>query len=163
ILGPPPGHVPRRRHGKGPEALQVRRPARRGGEGLQLHPPPGERRPRRGGGEFGPPRLPDRQGDPPVPRGHRNHHPPPPAPPRAPAPDGRYFVAGASDQTIHVWAPDRAEPVLSIFVAGREWIAWTPEGYYDCSTNGERLIGWQVNGGRAKAPALHPASRFRAS
>jgi WD40 repeat protein len=78
----------------------------------------------------------------------------------APSPDGRHFISGSTDQTIRVWNPDRDEPVLSIFVAGRDWIAWTPQGYYSCSAYGERLIAWQVNNGNAKLPSIHPAVRF---
>ena len=81
----------------------------------------------------------------------------------APSPDGRYFMSGSTDQVIRVWAVDREDPVLSIFHVGREWIAWTPLGYYACSPYGERLIAWQVNNGIAKLPAVHPAVRFRAS
>ncbi|MDB5310565.1 MAG: domain, G-beta repeat [Gemmataceae bacterium] len=81
----------------------------------------------------------------------------------APSPDGRYFVSGSTDQTIRVWAPDRDEPLLSLFTVGREWIAWTPQGYYSCSASGERLIAWQLNAGVGKLPAVHPAVRFRAS
>ncbi|HVL12316.1 MAG TPA: caspase family protein [Gemmata sp.] len=81
----------------------------------------------------------------------------------APSPDGRHFVSGSSDQVLRVWSPDREEPVLSVFAAGREWIAWTPQGYYACSPYGERLIAWQVNNGIDRLPAVHPAVRFRAS
>lgn len=88
----------------------------------------------------------------------------------APHPEGRYFATGATDQTIRIWRRDVEEPLLSIFVAGRDWIAWTPQGYYACSAQGERLITWQLNsaagsavGAAAKAPQTHPAERFRPS
>jgi WD40 repeat protein len=81
----------------------------------------------------------------------------------APSPDGRYFVSGSSDQVLRVWSPERDEPVLSVFAVGREWIAWTSQGYYACSPYGERLIAWQVNRGLDKLPVVHPAVRFRAS
>jgi WD40 repeat protein len=81
----------------------------------------------------------------------------------APSPDGKYFVSGSTDQVLRVWAPDNPEPVLLIFACGREWIAWTPQGYYSCSPYGERLIAWQVNNGIDKLPTVHPAVRFRAS
>ncbi len=81
----------------------------------------------------------------------------------APSPDGRFFLSGSSDETLRVWSPERDEPLMSIFAAGREWIAWTPEGYYACSASGERLLAWQVNAGIDKLPAVHPAERFRAS
>ena len=80
-----------------------------------------------------------------------------------PSPDSRYFATGSNDQTIRIWARDRDEPVLSIFIAGREWIAWTPQGFYACSAQGERLIAWQINAGNVKFPQIHPAARFRPS
>jgi hypothetical protein len=80
-----------------------------------------------------------------------------------PSPDSRYFATGSGDQTIRIWARDRDEPLLSIFVAGREWIAWTPQGFYSCSAQGERLIAWQINAGNVKFPQVHPAARFRPS
>jgi WD40 repeat protein len=55
------------------------------------------------------------------------------------------FVTASSDQTIRIWDPERNQPLLSLFVAGDEWIAWTPEGYYAASAGGERLMGWQID------------------
>lgn len=81
----------------------------------------------------------------------------------SPSPDGRYFATASTDQVVRVWQPGASDPLLSVFAVGREWIAWTPQGYYACSAFGERLVGWQVNNGIAKAPAVHPAARFRPS
>src|SRR5262249_16601281 len=80
-----------------------------------------------------------------------------------PSPDSKYFVTGATDQTLRIWSPDREDPVLSLFVAGQDWIAWTPEGYYAASAYGERLMGWQINNGPDKLATYHPAARFHAS
>ena len=75
----------------------------------------------------------------------------------------KYFLTGSSDQTISLWDPDRDDPLVSLFVAGREWIAWTPQGYYACSPYGERLMGWQINHGWDRLGSFHPAARFRNS
>jgi WD40 repeat protein len=81
----------------------------------------------------------------------------------APSPDGKYFLTGGIDETVRIWSPDRDEPLLSLFVAGQDWIAWTPEGYYAASAYGERLMGWQVNQGPDHLGTCFPAGRFRAS
>ena len=81
----------------------------------------------------------------------------------APSPDGKLFVSGALDQTIRIWDPEREEPVLSLFFAEDEWIAWTGEGYYAASVNGERLIGWLVSRGPEIMPNYWPAARFHAA
>jgi WD40 repeat protein len=80
-----------------------------------------------------------------------------------PSPDGKYFITGSTDETMRIWSPDREDPMLSIFVADTEWIAWTPEGYYAASVYGERLMGWQVNNGVDKLASYYPAIQFRAS
>lgn len=79
----------------------------------------------------------------------------------APSPDGRHFLTGSADQTLRIWDPDREEPLLSLFVAGRDWIAWTPQGYFAASPGGERLIGWHVNQGPLSMAEVHPAAHFR--
>jgi WD40 repeat protein len=81
----------------------------------------------------------------------------------APSPDGRYLLSGSGDQTIRVYTLDRKEPLLSIFAAGTEWVAWTPEGYYAASAGGEKLMGWHVNNGLEALGTFYPASRFHAS
>jgi WD40 repeat protein len=81
----------------------------------------------------------------------------------APSPDNRYLLSASKDQTLRVWDPDRNEPLLSLFAAGDEWIAWTPEGYYACSAGGERLMGWRLSNGPEKMASFHPAARFRKS
>jgi WD40 repeat protein len=81
----------------------------------------------------------------------------------APSPDGRYLLAGGEDETLHVFGRDRPEPLLSLFVVGREWVAWTPEGYYAASLGGERLMGWQVDNGPDALGTFYPAAQFHAS
>ncbi|MEX2118700.1 MAG: hypothetical protein WD847_03745 [Pirellulales bacterium] len=60
-------------------------------------------------------------------------------------------------QLVPAW-----QPLASLFVSGqREWAFWTPEGYYDASTNGHTLFGWQVNRGVDALPDFYRADQFR--
>jgi WD40 repeat protein len=79
----------------------------------------------------------------------------------APSADGRYLVSSSNDRTLRIWRADREEPLLSLFTAGNDWVAWTPEGYYAASPGGERLMGWQVNNGPDRLASFHPAAAFR--
>jgi WD40 repeat protein len=81
----------------------------------------------------------------------------------APSPDNRYLLSTGNDQCLRVWDPNRDEPLLSLFVAGSDWIAWTPEGYYAASPGGEQLMGWYVGNGPERMGTFHPAFQFRAS
>ena len=81
----------------------------------------------------------------------------------APSPDGRFLLSAAGDQTLRIWVPDRDEPLLSLFVAADDWIAWTPEGYYAASPGGENLMGWQVSNGPEQVGTFVPASQFHKS
>jgi hypothetical protein len=87
-----------------------------------------------------------------------------------PSPDGRYLLSAGKDQTLHIWNPaqDRTlprdrplRPLLSLFVAGEEWVAWTQEGYYAASPGGEKLIGWVSGSDPSQLMTFHPAQRFR--
>ncbi|MCA9268435.1 MAG: caspase family protein [Planctomycetales bacterium] len=57
--------------------------------------------------------------------------------------------------------PDTVEPLLSLYVAGDDWVLWTPAGYYDASFRGDELIGWRVNRGLDEAAQYFPAIQFR--
>ena len=76
------------------------------------------------------------------------------------SPDDRYLLGACSDQTFRVWDMDRSEPLLSLFVAGTDWVVWTQEGYYAASPGGGRLIGWQVNNGLEQLGTFYPAAQF---
>lgn len=77
------------------------------------------------------------------------------------SPDDRYLLSASDDQTLRIWDPQRGEPLLSLFFAGDDWIAWTPEGYYAASPGGERLMGWHVNTALDRVAAFYPAAQFR--
>jgi WD40 repeat protein len=57
---------------------------------------------------------------------------------------------------------DIVEPLLTLLVAddGKEWVVWTPQGYYDASPQGDRLVGWHVNNGWSRAASFYPLDRF---
>lgn len=51
--------------------------------------------------------------------------------------------------------------LLGLYTTERDWIAWTPAGYYACSAGGERLVGWQVNNDDLRqAPSFFSADKF---
>ena len=59
----------------------------------------------------------------------------------------------------------RDSPAISLFVAlDREWVEWTPEGYYDTSIAGDRrYLAWHRNGPDAASPTdVFPAATFEA-
>lgn len=61
--------------------------------------------------------------------------------------DGRFLVAALGDGTLRWYRYDDGEPLLALFVHERsqEWVVWTPDGYYDASPGGDRLVGWHLN------------------
>jgi WD40 repeat protein len=55
--------------------------------------------------------------------------------------------AGAADQVLSVGTTKRDNPALMLMLdKSREWVLWTPQGYYDTSIAGDtRLLGWHLN------------------
>ncbi len=59
---------------------------------------------------------------------------------------GSLMFTASGDGTLRVWTPGREDPIAAFTEIGMEWLAWTPEGYYACSPNGESLVAWKVYG-----------------
>lgn len=88
------------------------------------------------------------------------------------APDNPYLLVGNEAGMLQIVPQERLKayvpkgrgssipPLLSLCLAGSEWIAWTPEGYYAASPGGEKLMGWHVNNGANELATFHPAARF---
>ena len=77
--------------------------------------------------------------------------------------DGETGVALLNDGTIRWFRTKDASLILSLFphIDQKQWVAWTPTGYYDAAAGSEDLIGWHINRGKAQAADFFPASRFR--
>ena len=74
-----------------------------------------------------------------LPRGHRGERPPHPLPPPP---------IGILDVPLpRIGTTKRNNPVLTLMVGeDREWVLWTPQGYYDTSIVGDwRYLGWHIN------------------
>ena len=71
-------------------------------------------------------------------------------------------VAALSDGTIRWYRMKDGKEMLAYFphANGREWIAWTPEGYYSSSVHGDNYIGWHINRGKDLAPDFYRAVQF---
>jgi len=68
---------------------------------------------------------------------------------------GRLVVTGSSDGLVQFWDLDTGVRIASLVSLGDEWLAWTPDGLFDGSLQGQRdLFRWRIG------DTLHPPSKF---
>lgn len=78
------------------------------------------------------------------------------------SPDSKTLLSGSNDQTMKLWDLESGRNLLTIFVGDdEEWVAWTPEGYYTSSLDGDKYIGWHINQGADKAAKFYSAAQFQ--
>jgi WD40 repeat protein len=74
--------------------------------------------------------------------------------------DGRLVVATYSDGTIRWNRMDDGRELLALQVLSdkKNWVAWTPEGFYDATPGAFGVLKWHVNRGREAAADALPVS-----
>jgi hypothetical protein len=77
--------------------------------------------------------------------------------------DGKFVVVAYGDGTIRWLRLSDGEEVLALFVNAktREWVLWTPQGYYASSVAGDQNIGWQLNKGWEQAGEFITAAQLK--
>ena len=76
---------------------------------------------------------------------------------------GKFVVVAYDDGTIRWLRLSDGEEVLALFVNAktREWVLWTPQGYYASSVTGDQNIGWQLNKGWEQAGEFVTAAQLK--
>ncbi|MBL8288858.1 MAG: caspase family protein [Rubrivivax sp.] len=77
---------------------------------------------------------------------------------------GERIVTTLSDGTVRWWHAASGEPLLAaLALPTGQWLAWTPEGYFDAGAGGDSLAGWLVRAPGSARVEHHPLGRFRAA
>lgn len=76
--------------------------------------------------------------------------------------NGEVAIAALSDGTIRWYRMRDGREILSFFPHANQvdWMAWTPDGYYTSSINGDNFIGWHLNRGKDLTPDFYRAVQF---
>jgi WD40 repeat protein len=78
------------------------------------------------------------------------------------SPDGRLLLSASKDQSLKLWRVDTRELVATFFFAADgEWVVWTRSGYYAASAQGDKYVGWHLNGETDEAAEFFHAEQFR--
>jgi WD40 repeat protein len=77
-------------------------------------------------------------------------------------PDGRLVIAAYSDGTIRWHRMDDGRELLALQVLNDKtnWVAWTPEGFYDATPGAFGVLRWHVNRGPDAAADAIPVSEI---
>jgi WD40 repeat protein len=76
--------------------------------------------------------------------------------------DGRLVVAAYGDGTIRWHRMDDGRELLALKVLNdkKNWVAWTPEGFYDATPGAFGVLKWHVNRGNDAAANAVPVSEI---
>jgi hypothetical protein len=78
------------------------------------------------------------------------------------SPDGRFLLLVRRGMVMDVYRIEgKPALLLKVFVAGPDWAAWTPDGYYAATPGGERMMGWTTKKDYTTPLTFYPAERFR--
>ncbi|MCW5632221.1 MAG: caspase family protein [Rubrivivax sp.] len=77
---------------------------------------------------------------------------------------GERVIAALSDGTVRWWHAASGEEMLAVLALPTgQWLAWTPEGYFDASAGGDSLAGWLVRAPGSARVEHHLLARFRSA
>jgi WD40 repeat protein len=80
----------------------------------------------------------------------------------AASPDQKYLLVAGGDQQVRVYdLANPRRPLLQVLARGQDWVAWTNEGYFAGTPNGEKFIGWKVSRPDQLLASFYPAAAFR--
>ncbi|MBI5716997.1 MAG: caspase family protein [Burkholderiales bacterium] len=75
---------------------------------------------------------------------------------------GERVITALSDGTVRWWHAASGEQLLAVLALPTgQWVAWTPEGYFDASAGGDSLAGWLVRAPGSARVEHHLLARFR--
>ncbi len=79
--------------------------------------------------------------------------------------DGRFALGAFGDGTIRWYDLRDGRELLAFFPHkdGKRWVAWTPEGFFAASRDGEALVGYHLNQGADQAAEFVPVERLYAA
>ena len=77
--------------------------------------------------------------------------------------DGRLAIAAYGDGTIRWHRMDDGRELLAFFPMAnqKDWVAWTPEGFYGATPGAHGVLQWHVNRGWDQPAEAFPVSQFR--